>query len=225
MTNLMLIPESLTTGFYSIGLDLLSLGAILSGILVITAKNPVISVLFLISLFVNIACYLVLLGISFIGLAYITVYVGAIAILFLFVIFLLDIKLAELQLEANLNNKNKKELPIGAIIGIAFLYPLSSLIPKNLSEMKSGSFSLFNWANSFIVLPNDQIEKEALLATEKSLSATFIWDGNFASFTQISSVGNVLYTNYFLWFFVSSLILLLAMVACISLTFKPSSTN
>ena len=224
MTNLMLIPESLTTGFYSIGLDLLSLGAILSGILVITARNPVISVLFLIALFVNIACYLVLLGISFIGLAYITVYVGAIAILFLFVIFLLDIKLAELQLEANLNNKNKKELPIGALIGIAFLYPLSSLIPKNLTEMKSGSFSLFNWANSFIVVPQQQIEKNSI-SLEKSLSVTSIWDGNFASFTQISSVGNVLYTNYFLWFFVSSLILLLAMVACISLTFKPSSNN
>ena len=49
MTNLMLIPESLTSGFSPLGLDLLSFGAILSGILVITAKNPVISVLFLIS--------------------------------------------------------------------------------------------------------------------------------------------------------------------------------
>ena len=78
----MLIPELLTSGFSPLGLDILSFGAILSGILVITARNPVISVLFLIALFVNIAGYLILLGISFIGLAYITVYVGAIAILF-----------------------------------------------------------------------------------------------------------------------------------------------
>ena len=76
MTNLMLIGESVTSGFSPLGLDILSFGAILSGILVITARNPVISVLFLIALFVNIASYLILLGISFIGLAYITVLCG-----------------------------------------------------------------------------------------------------------------------------------------------------
>ena len=51
-------------------LDFLALGAILSGILVITSKNPVISVLFLISVFVNVAGYLVLLGVGFIGTSY-----------------------------------------------------------------------------------------------------------------------------------------------------------
>ncbi|RYE15139.1 MAG: hypothetical protein EOP34_04305 [Rickettsiales bacterium] len=56
-------------------LDFLSLGAILSGILVITSKNPVISVLFLISVFVNVAGYLVLLGVGFIGISYLIVYV------------------------------------------------------------------------------------------------------------------------------------------------------
>lgn len=65
-------------------LDFLSLGAILSGILVITSKNPVISVLFLISVFVNVAGYLVLLGVGFIGISYLIVYVGAISILFIF---------------------------------------------------------------------------------------------------------------------------------------------
>lgn len=56
-------------------LDFLALGAILSGILVITSKNPVISVLFLISVFVNVAGYLVLLGVGFIGISYLIVYV------------------------------------------------------------------------------------------------------------------------------------------------------
>lgn len=56
-------------------LDFLALGAIVSGILVITSKNPVISVLFLISIFVNVAGYLVLLGVGFIGISYIVVYV------------------------------------------------------------------------------------------------------------------------------------------------------
>jgi NADH-ubiquinone oxidoreductase chain 6 len=227
MTNLMLVPESLTSGFSPVGLDILSFGAILSGILVITARNPVISVLFLIALFVNIAGYLILLGISFIGLAYITVYVGAIAILFLFVIFLLDIKLAELH-----QDNNKNSLPLGAIIGVAFLYPLYSIIPSNITEMKSFSFYWFNWLNSLITENNatsfsanslSSLDEASKLEVESAL--TNLWDGNFAAFTQISSIGNIMYTGYLLWFFVASLILLLAMVAAISLTFKPTTVS
>lgn len=228
MTNLMLIPELLTSGFSPLGLDILSFGAILSGILVITARNPVISVLFLIALFVNIAGYLILLGISFIGLAYITVYVGAIAILFLFVIFLLDIKLAELH-----QDNNRNSLPLGAIIGIAFLYPLYSIIPSNIVEARSFSFYVFNWFNSLIT-GNDSTSFTSIDSPLKNILSdklevesafTNLWDGNFAAFTQISSIGNVMYTNYVLWFFVAGLILLLAMVAAISLTFKPVSTT
>jgi len=226
----MLIPESLTSGFSPLGLDILSFGAILSGILVITARNPVISVLFLISLFVNIAGYLILLGISFIGLAYITVYVGAIAILFLFVIFLLDIKLAELHQD---NSGAKNGLPLGAIIGVAFLYPLYSIIPSNITEVRTFSFYVFNWFNSLITGSDSNLLlgssydpsrfKSTSLEVESAL--TNLWDGNFAAFTQISSIGNVMYTGYTLWFFVASLILLLAMVAAISLTFKPATTS
>lgn len=228
----MLISESLTSGFSPLGLDILSFGAILSGILVITARNPVISVLFLIALFVNIAGYLILLGISFIGLAYITVYVGAIAILFLFVIFLLDIKLAELH-----QDNNKNSLPLGAIIGVAFLYPLYSIIPSNITEMKSFSYYVFNWLNSLITGTTPSLKFLTISSNEPSLTVldnsklevesvfTNLWDGNFAAFSQISSIGNVMYTGYLLWFFVASLILLLAMVAAISLTFKPASVS
>jgi len=247
MTNLMVIGESVTSGFSPLGLDILSFGAILSGILVITARNPVISVLFLIALFVNIASYLILLGISFIGLAYITVYVGAIAILFLFVIFLLDIKLAELHQD---NSAAKNSLPLGAIIGVAFLYPLYSIIPSNITEMKSFSFYVFNWFNSLITLAgtnnaaalsplfyqneisvnnltdsSSAQHNTALAKLEVESVFTDLWDGNFAAFSQISSIGNVMYTGYTLWFFVASLILLLAMVAAISLTFKPAALS
>jgi NADH-ubiquinone oxidoreductase chain 6 len=77
-------------------LDLLAFGALLSGVLVITSKNPVISVLFLISVFVNAAGYLLLLGVGFVGISYLIVYVGAIAILFLFVVMMLNINLTEI---------------------------------------------------------------------------------------------------------------------------------
>lgn len=65
-------------------IEILSLGAILSALLVVTAKNPAISVLFLISLFMNISGYLVLQGLGFVGISYLLLYIGAIAILFLF---------------------------------------------------------------------------------------------------------------------------------------------
>ena len=95
-------------------LDFLALGAILSGILVITSKNPVISVLFLISVFVNVAGYLVLLGVGFIGISYLIVYVGAIAILFLFVVMMLNLQLTELSAVGTEYTQN---LPLGTIIG------------------------------------------------------------------------------------------------------------
>ena len=85
-------------------LDLLAFGSVLSGVLVITSRNPIISVLFLIAVFVNVSCYLILLGINFIGLTYLIIYVGAIAILFLFVVMMMNIKLVELT---EVNNKGE----------------------------------------------------------------------------------------------------------------------
>ena len=69
-------------------LDILAFGAILSSILVITSKNPVIAVTFLIAVFVNAAGYLILTGVGFIGISYIIVYIGAIVVLFLFCLIL-----------------------------------------------------------------------------------------------------------------------------------------
>ena len=59
-------------------LDVASLFAIFCAILVIVSKNPIVSALFLIGLFLSISCYLIMLGINFIGLSYLLVYVGAV---------------------------------------------------------------------------------------------------------------------------------------------------
>src|SRR6266571_570511 len=68
-------------------INILSFTTIISSVLVITSQNPVISVVYLISVFVNAAGYLILSGIGFLGLSYIIVYVGAITVLFLFEMF------------------------------------------------------------------------------------------------------------------------------------------
>ena len=84
----------------------------ISGVMVIQARNPVHSVLFLILVFFNAAGLLVLLGLDFFAMIFLVVYVGAIAVLFLFVVMMLNIKLAEI------NEKRLRYLPIGGLLGI-----------------------------------------------------------------------------------------------------------
>jgi NADH-quinone oxidoreductase subunit J len=88
---------------------------ILSSIMVISAKNPVHAVLFLILAFFNAAGLFVMLGAEFIAVTLVIVYVGAVAVLFLFVVMMLDINFAKLR-EGML-----KHLPVGGLVGLLLL--------------------------------------------------------------------------------------------------------
>jgi NADH-quinone oxidoreductase subunit J len=89
-----------------------------SAVMVISSRNPVPSVLFLILAFVNAAGLFVLLGAEFLAMILIVVYVGAVAVLFLFVVMMLDVDFAELR-QGFLNY-----LPIGALVGVVMLAEL-----------------------------------------------------------------------------------------------------
>ena len=89
-----------------------------SAVMVVTSRNPVHSVLFLILAFVNAAGLFVLLGAEFLAMILIVVYVGAVAVLFLFVVMMLDVDFAELR-QGFLNY-----LPVGALIGVVLLVEL-----------------------------------------------------------------------------------------------------
>ena len=205
-------------------LDFLSLAAILSGILVITSKNPVISVLFLISVFVNVAGYLVLLGVGFIGISYLIVYVGAIAVLFLFVIMMLNLQLAELSA---VGSEYTQSLPLGGIIGALFLFEFVSILPYNFKD--AGSFNILN-VTDYITKFNLGIVNTVnsiFVGSGNELSPTDIYlsfnttgsvDITFNPGIQIQSIGQLLYTNEAVWLLVTSLILLLAMGGPISLS-------
>ena len=91
---------------------------IASAIMVIVARNPVHSVLFLILAFVNAAGLFVLMGAEFLAMILIVVYVGAVAVLFLFVVMMLDVDFAELR-HGLLNY-----LPIGFVVGAVLLIEL-----------------------------------------------------------------------------------------------------
>src|SRR6201987_2275010 len=93
-----------------------------SAVMVIAARNPVHSVLFLILAFVNAAGLFVLMGAEFLAMILIVVYVGAVAVLFLFVVMMLDVDFAEMR-QGFLNY-----LPIGGVIGVILLVELISIV-------------------------------------------------------------------------------------------------
>ena len=97
---------------------LLATVAVVSGLLVVTARNPVHSVLWLILSFFSAAGLFVLLGAEFLAMLLVVVYVGAVAVLFLFVVMMLDVDFAELRQGV------LAYLPFGALIGIVLLAEL-----------------------------------------------------------------------------------------------------
>jgi len=92
--------------------------AIAAGVMVIAARNPVHSVLYLILAFFNGAGLFVLMGAEFLAMILVVVYVGAVAVLFLFVVMMLDIDLVEIR------QGFLQYLPIGGLIGIILLVEL-----------------------------------------------------------------------------------------------------
>ena len=228
MNSLFLLNETFTNGYRTEALDIISLIAILSGILVIISKNPIVSVLFLIGLFLSIASYLMILGLNFIGLSYLLVYVGAVSILFLFILMLINVRISELL--SNTSNS----IPLAIFIAISFNYPLYQILPYSIASFNSYTLDLNNtlnniWYNNysdyFLVLSSSMQKLFNLNSTqldngEISFVTSNIWDGNLAETSHITSIGNIMYTSYSIWLILTSIILLLAMVGAIIITIK-----
>jgi len=106
-----------TLSFY-----LFSLVTVAAAVMVISARNPVHSVLFLILAFFNAAGLFVLMGAEFIAMILVVVYVGAVAVLFLFVVMMLDISFTQLR------QGFLQYLPIGAVVGIVLLAELLMIV-------------------------------------------------------------------------------------------------
>jgi NADH-ubiquinone oxidoreductase chain 6 len=172
-------------------LIILQLIIILLAIFVIISKNPVVSVLFLIGLFLSIAIYLIIIGLNFVGLSYLLVYIGAVSILFLFILMLIDIRVSELQTETN------NSIFLGLLIGILYY----NIISINL------------YSNN--ILFNNNLEDNNI-----RYSSYNTWDGSLIENYDIISIGNILYTNLSIWLIISLLILLLAMIGSIKINIK-----
>jgi NADH-ubiquinone oxidoreductase chain 6 len=165
---------------------------VLFGLFVIITKNPIISVFFLIILFLSVSIYLILTGIVYIGISYLLVYIGAVSILFLFTLMLIDIRISELLTETNNN-----------------LY-----LSINITILFFGSIYFYNYMDNNVLFNN----KQYIFFNS--------WEGSLTEYIDIIAIGNIIYTNLFIWLIISLLILLLAMVGAIKINISnPQSKN
>jgi NADH-ubiquinone oxidoreductase chain 6 len=226
MYNIYILNETFTNGYKAEVLDIISLVAILCGILVIISKNPIVSVLFLIGLFLSIASYLMILGLNFIGLSYLLVYIGAVSILFLFILMLINVRLSELL--SNTSNS----IPLAIFITISFYYLVYQILPYSITSFNSYTVYLYNtfndiwynnnsdYLNKFFKLNGTELDNG-----EISFVTSKIWDGNLAETSHITSIGNIMYTSYSIWLILTSIILLLAMIGAIVITINKNNVN
>ncbi len=149
-----------------------------SALMVISARNPVHSVLFLILAFFNAAGLFVLLGAEFVALILVIVYVGAVAVLFLFVVMMLDISFSDLRQGA------MQYVPLGVIMGGILLGEL------------------------------------VLLFKAWPVPAALEVENVPGGLTNTEALGAVIYTDYVYAFQTAGLILLVAMIGAIVLTFR-----
>lgn len=200
--------ESHSYGYSIFWLDLLSVLSIIFGLFVIITRNPVISVLNVIALFILISGYLFLIGLNFIALSYILVYIGAVSILFIFVLMLINVRVSELH------SDTRNSLFLSILVGIPLYFSVYSIIPslETTQEFISSILNIFN---------SDKWSK----AGDNNLTTSDKWDGNLLPVSEISSIGNIIYTSHAMWLLVISILLLLAMIGTIVMTVNQTNFN
>ncbi len=167
-----------------------ALAAVASGLMVIASRNPVHSVLFLILAFISAAGLFVLMGAEYLAMVLVVVYVGAVAVLFLFVVMMLDVDFVEMQ------QGFLQYLPIGAAIaGIVVVELILAFAARSMpTDAELAASHPLATRGSPLAAPNAP--------------------------TNIEGLGLVLYTDYVHYFQIAGMILLIAMIGAIVLTFR-----
>ena len=201
----------------SLLLELLSFGAIFSSILVITSNNPVVAVIFLILLFINTAGYLILMGIGFIGLSYIIIYIGAITVLFLFIIMMINIRLVDLL---EIGKEYTKNFPLAILIGTIFIYEIYNVLffTSNNVSILNLPVEILNYFNILLGISSHSLDNTLVNNLIDFSINSINLDFNLNQFLQIGVLGQALYTYGTIWLLLSSIILLLAMISAIYLS-------
>jgi NADH-quinone oxidoreductase subunit J len=168
---------------------------LISAFLVVTSKNPIHSVFFLVFLFFNTAGLLILLGVEFLAMLFLIVYVGAVAVLFLFVMMMLNIKISESS------NSIYRYLPIGLFLSILFLFEIFIIVEGDLNSIEMFSFTQAKY-----------------LSLENQFLNNVCWVDNVIASSNVDVIGSVLFTFNVYFFIITSFILLVSMIGAITLT-------
>ena len=169
---------------------LFAFSAVAAGVMVISSRNPVHSVLFLITAFFSVAGLFILMGAEYLAMLLVVVYVGAVAVLFLFVVMMLDVDFVELK------QGFLQYLPIGGALVFLLLVELAMVVAV--------------WA-----LPS---EEDLARAHPSPRAGEIVSDG--AGPSNIEALGLILYTDYVHYFQIAGIVLLVAMIGAILLTFR-----
>ena len=162
--------------------------AIFSSLMVITSRNTVNSVFFLILDFISVGCLFIMVGAEFLGMIILIVYVGAVAVLFLFVVMMLNV--AQQKNQWFSSRESSKHIPIGIIISMIIFFEL------------------------IIVIGGWKYKPDLITAMSLTINKDV---------TNTHSIGYVIYTDYIHIFQLSGMILLVAMIGAIVLTFSKKS--
>jgi NADH-ubiquinone oxidoreductase chain 6 len=208
--KMLTIKNNLLNGFNTNTLNILYLIAIIFSILVIISKNPIISIIFLIGLFSSISLYFILLNLTFIGLSYLIVYIGAVSILFIFILMLINIRLSELH--SNTNNS----IPLSMFITVLGLIQLMTILPYKSSKY----ISINSCLNSDLINLNYLYNNIDIINNKLLYVLVNSWDGNIGSISHITAIGNIMYTSHNIWVIIISNILLLTMIGTIIITIR-----
>ena len=160
-----------------------SIIAVFAAIMVISSRNTVNAVFFLILDFISVSCLFIMIGAEFLGMIMLIVYVGAVAVLFLFVVMMLNV---EKDRGSLFKEGLASHIPVGILVGIVIFLELIVIIGG------------WNYKKNINIL-NENINSQ--LSNTKSL-------------------GNILYTDFILLFQISGMLLLVAMIGAIILTFR-----
>jgi NADH-ubiquinone oxidoreductase chain 6 len=162
---------------FNLFLEFLTLIALISALCVITSTNPVISIVFLIVLFVNVGIYLILMGLQFIGLSYLLVYVGAITVLFLFIVMMLSSN-SETDSFVDVGTNYNKLLPLVFSIAVLFLILLLKTIPSFFIDFTNEKLvvEIYSVINTLILSLRDEL---FYLSNDSAFLSSLLFEPNF----------------------------------------------
>lgn len=190
--------------------------SVVSALLVITVSSPVSSVLWLILAYIAVACYLVTAGMTYIGLSYVIVYVGAISILFLFVVMMLNLSASDIAPGMSDTTSNTWPLAVLIVLLAAYgLVPLSSSVDFTLPT------SVMGVLNMPLLGGVDPVSDSSLLAAGEGVNQWWAHDldASLGGLSQVQVLGLTLYTSGALWLMLISVLLMLAMLVPLALAY------